>query len=186
VPERLDPYAILGVQKTATQAEVKAAFRRLAREHHPDANAQDLDAERRFKRIARAYETLSHPSRRRAYDERFTRGRFGSPGGGRSASFLVDQGPIYHSDLGHHSDFYQGSDPLSVAEAALLVGRDAGWLRRAIRSGRLTASRGTAGYLLRRRDVERLDRTARRRRQAPDATPTPKDTTLDRPTAAEH
>ena len=64
MPERSDPYAILGLPKTATLAEVKAAFRRLAREHHPDANAQDLDAERRFKRIARAYEALGHPSRR--------------------------------------------------------------------------------------------------------------------------
>lgn len=164
MPERRDPYAILGLQRTATQAEVKAAFRRLAREHHPDANPQDLGAERRFKRVARAYETLSHPSSRRAYDERFTRGRFGSPGGDRSASFPVDRGPIYHSDLGHHSDFYQVGDPLTVAEAAAAVGRDAGWLRRAIREGRLVATREASGYLLRRRDVERLDRTAPRRR----------------------
>ncbi len=165
MPERRDHYAILGLQRTATQAEVKAAFRRLAREHHPDANPQDLGAERRFKRVARAYETLSHPSRRRAYDERFTRGRFGSPGGDRPASFPVDRGPIYHSDLGHHSDFYQAGDPLTVAEAAATVGRDAGWLRRAIRQGRLVASRDASGYLLRRRDVERLDRTAPRRRR---------------------
>lgn len=166
MPERRDHYAILGVQRTATQAEVKAAFRRLAREHHPDANPEDLGAERRFKRVARAYETLSHPSRRRAYDERFTRGRFGSPGGDRPASFSVDRGPIYHSDLGHHSDFYQAGDPLTVAEAAAAVGRDAGWLRRAIRQGRLVATRDTSGYLLRRRDVERLDRTAPRRSQS--------------------
>ena len=112
---------------------------------------------------------IGDPSRRRAYDERGARGSFGSPGDGRPASYAVDRGPIYHSDLGHHSDFYQGSDPLSVAEAADLVGRDGGWLRRAIRSGRLPASRSPAGYLLRRRDVERLDRTASRRARAANA-----------------
>jgi hypothetical protein len=51
-----------------------------------------------------------------------------------------------------------------VAEAAAVVRRDAGWLRKAIRSGRLPAVRSAAGYLLRRRDVERLDRSALRRR----------------------
>ena len=90
-----------------------------------------------------------------------------APGTGGRATYAVDSGPMYHSDLGHHSDFYQAGDPLTVSEAATVVRRDAGWLRRAIRSGRLTASRGPAGYLLRRRDVERLDRTARRRTRVP-------------------
>ena len=81
------------------------------------------------------------------------------------ASYIVDLGPIYHSDLGHHSDFYQAGDPLSVTEAARAVGREAGWLRRAIRTGRLAAVRSPGGYLLRRRDVDRLDRTAPRRRR---------------------
>jgi curved DNA-binding protein CbpA len=165
VPGRTDHYAALGVPRTATDAQVKAAFRRLARRYHPDANTQNVDAEdeRRFKAVARAYEVLGQPSRRRAYDTRAAGGRFGAPGAGGPASYAVDRGPIYHSDLGHHSDFYQGSDPLSVPEAAALVGRDAGWLRGAIRSGRLPASRGPTGYLVRRRDVERLDRTAPRR-----------------------
>ena len=104
------------------------------------------------------------PARRRAYDARRARGRFGEIGSSGPASYVVDRGQLYHSDLGHHSDFYQAGDPLSVSEAARLVRRDPGWLRRAIRSGRLPAVRSTAGYLLRRRDVERLDRTSRRRR----------------------
>jgi excisionase family DNA binding protein len=122
-------------------------------------------AERRFKAIARAYETLGRPGRRRAYDARRARGEFGEPGSSGPASYAVDQGPIYHSDLGHHSDFYQAGDPLSVAEAAAVVGRDGGWLRKAIRSGRLPATRSAEGYLVRRRDVERLDRSVPRRRR---------------------
>jgi curved DNA-binding protein CbpA len=161
---RSDHYATLGVPATATQREIRAAFRRLARATHPDGHGGDAALERRFKRIARAYEVVGDPSRRRAYDERLTTGRFAAPGGAGRATFPVDAGPVYHSDLGHHSDFYQTGDPLSVAEAASLVARDPGWLRRAIRSGRLPASRGPSGYLLRRRDVERLDRVARRRR----------------------
>lgn len=79
----------------------------------------------------------------------------------------MDRGPIYHSDLGHHSDFYQAGDPLTVSEAALLVDRDPGWLRSSIRAGRLAASRTPEGHLLRRRDVERLDRERRRMRPSP-------------------
>ena len=160
-------YATLELRPDATQREIRAAYRRLARATHPDGNAGDTSLERRFKRIARAYEVLSDPRRRRAYDERLTFGRFAAPGSAGPATFAVDAGPIYHSDLGHHSDFYQQGDPLSVREAAALVRRDSGWLRRAIRTGRLRATRSSNGYLLRRRDVERLDRTASRRTRAP-------------------
>lgn len=171
MPAARDHYAALGVPADATPAEIKAAYRRLARASHPDRNPGDAAAERRFKRIARAYEVLTDPRRRIAYDQRLSFGRFAAPGTGGPATFSVDTGPLYHSDLGHHSDFYQTGDPLSVPEAARLVRRDAGWLRRAIRAGRLTASRGPTGYLLRRRDVERLDRTARRRSRAPVLSP---------------
>ncbi len=135
----------------------------------PDARVEPGDpADRKFKAIARAYEVLGRPGRRRAYDARQRSGRFVAPGADGPASFAVDQGPIYHSDLGHHSDFYQTGDPLTVREAAAAVDRSAGWLRRAIRSGRLAAVHGDSGYLLRRRDVERLDRTAPRRRRRPE------------------
>jgi curved DNA-binding protein CbpA len=162
---RIDPYAVLGVARTASQVEIRSAFRRLARDHHPDANRTDPDAEKRFKRIARAYELVKTAAARRRYDARLSEGRFAGPGAGAggSASYTVDRGPIYHSDLGHHSDFYQAGDPLTIPEAALLVGRDAAWLRRAVRDRRLPASRGERGYLVRRRDVERLDRTTPRR-----------------------
>lgn len=171
MPPRSGLYAALDVAPDATQRQIRDAYRRLARATHPDGNQGDPGLERRFKRISRAYAVLSDPKRRQAYDERLTRGRFAAPGTAGSTTYVVDDGPIYHSDLGHHSDFYQQGDPLSVAEAAVLVRRDGGWLRKAIRSGRLRATRSTDGYLLRRRDVERLDRTASRRRPAAAAAP---------------
>ncbi len=165
---RRDHYAVLEVARTATHAQIRTAYRRLARAHHPDQNPDDPAAERQFKRVARAWEVLGDPRRRAAYDNRLTYGRFAAPGTGGPASYAVDNhGPVYHSDLGHHSDFYAAGDPLSVAEAATLTRRHPDWLRRAIRAGRLRADRDATGYLLRRRDVERLDRTARRRRRPP-------------------
>lgn len=66
--EYKDYYKTLGVGKGATPKEIKAAFRRLAREHHPDMNAGDARAEARFKEIGEAYEVLSDPAKRRRYD----------------------------------------------------------------------------------------------------------------------
>jgi molecular chaperone DnaJ len=63
-----DYYAALGVEANAAPEEIKKAFRRLARESHPDANPGDPGAEARFREIAEAYEVLSDPKRRAAYD----------------------------------------------------------------------------------------------------------------------
>ena len=59
---------MLGVERNATADEIKKAYRRLAREHHPDANQGDAGAEERFKEITVAYETLSDPEKRRRFD----------------------------------------------------------------------------------------------------------------------
>jgi molecular chaperone DnaJ len=63
-----DYYEVLGVERGAADAEIKKAFRRLARELHPDVNRHDPEAEEKFKEAAEAYEVLSDPERRRTYD----------------------------------------------------------------------------------------------------------------------
>lgn len=63
-----DPYAVLGVAKTATAAEIKSAFRGLAKRFHPDLHPGDLDVERRFKEANAAYDFISNPAKRRRYD----------------------------------------------------------------------------------------------------------------------
>lgn len=64
-----DYYQILGVPRTATEAEIKRAYRKLARKHHPDLNPQDKAAEERFKEINEAYAVLSDPEKRQRYDQ---------------------------------------------------------------------------------------------------------------------
>ncbi len=64
-----DYYAILGVPRTATDKEIRTAFRKLARKHHPDVNQGDKAAEDRFKEINEANEVLSDPEKRKKYDE---------------------------------------------------------------------------------------------------------------------
>ncbi len=67
--EYRDYYASLGVPRTASQADIKKQFRKLARQHHPDVNKGDAAAEQRFKEISEANEVLSDPEKRKLYDQ---------------------------------------------------------------------------------------------------------------------
>ena len=79
-----DYYDVLGVQKNASDAEIKKAFRNLAKENHPDSNRDDEGAEARFKEINEAYENLKDPQTRAAYDQF---GHAGTQAGGMGGGF---------------------------------------------------------------------------------------------------
>ena len=64
-----DYYALLGVKKAAGDAELKSAYRKLAKQYHPDVNPGDAEAERKFKQISEAYDVLKDPQSRAAYDQ---------------------------------------------------------------------------------------------------------------------
>jgi DnaJ-class molecular chaperone len=109
-----DYYEVLGLRRDANKAEVKTAFRRLARELHPDVNDHDPEAEEKFKAAAEAYEVLSDPERRRAYDAYGHEGLRGgaAPSGFGSVEdifqaffggvgFEVRRGPMRGQDLIH-------------------------------------------------------------------------------------
>lgn len=68
MPTKRDYYEILGVSKTASEAEVKAAYRKLALKYHPDRN-KAADAEQKFKEINEAYQVLSDHKKRQQYDQ---------------------------------------------------------------------------------------------------------------------
>src|SRR3954468_3402419 len=125
--EYRDYYATLGVPRTASQAEIKKAFRKLARQHHPDVNKGDAKAEQRFKEISEANEVLSDPKKRKLYDQlgsnwqayqnggQSSAGGSGSPFGGFGASpgFNPGAGGVRFEyrgnpeDLAGFSDFFR-------------------------------------------------------------------------------
>lgn len=123
--EYRDYYATLGVPRTASQADIKKAFRKAARQHHPDVNKGDAKAEQRFKEISEANEVLSDPEKRKLYDQLGSNwqayqgagahrggGAAGSPFGGFGGGFNPGGGVRFEyrgnaEDLAGFSDFFR-------------------------------------------------------------------------------
>ncbi|WP_411088407.1 molecular chaperone DnaJ [Streptomyces sp. 061-3] len=98
-----DYYKVLGVPKDATDAEIKKAYRKLAREFHPDANKGDNKAEERFKEISEANDILGDSKKRKEYDEAralFGNGGFRAGPGGAGGNFNFDLGDLFGGTQG--------------------------------------------------------------------------------------
>ena len=116
-----DYYSILGVKRDASEQEIKRAYRRLARKHHPDVNPGDKSAEARFKEINEAYEVLSDKEKRQKYDQFGDRwqyaDQFAKAGGQRTPFWGFSQGgaQTFHFEEGDldslFGDLLQGSRP---------------------------------------------------------------------------
>ncbi len=119
-----DYYSVLGVSKTASQDEIKKAYRKLALEYHPDRN-KTKEAGAKFKEVTKAYEVLSDESKKQTYDQvghaGFEQGGFGSAGGGGpfgGGAQTGQYGPFTYSTSGGSANFDFGgfSDPFEIFE----------------------------------------------------------------------
>jgi curved DNA-binding protein len=104
-----DYYKIMGVEKTATQDEIKRAYRKLARKYHPDVS-KEADAEDRFKEVGEAYEVLKDPEKRAAYDQlgaNWQAGQDFNPPPGWDAGFEFSGGGYTGGNAADFSDFFE-------------------------------------------------------------------------------
>jgi DnaJ-class molecular chaperone len=195
--EYKDYYAVLGVPRTASQAEIKKAFRKLARQHHPDTKPGDTAAERRFKEVNEANEVLRDPKKRKQYDQLGANweaisqaraagragggpfGAYGSPGGNVRYEFRTT------GDPGEFSDFFR----VFFGEDAGVTSTDRALARAAARDDRRPRLRGDPGRMAGRtlwaaRRAARPAQAARRRVPPPRRMPrsaSPRPTTDEPP-----
>jgi DnaJ-class molecular chaperone len=118
-----DYYETLGVKRNATENEIKSAYRKLAREYHPDRNPGDKQAESRFKEVQEAYDVLSDKDKRAQYDRFGTAGprgfRGGAGGGGPEFQWGPGPGGFQEMDPSQAADFFRqffgdGSGPIDM------------------------------------------------------------------------
>jgi molecular chaperone DnaJ len=100
-----DFYAVLGVPASASQAEIKKQYRRLAAKHHPDKNQSDPKAAERFKAISEAYNVVGDAEKRKQYDDMRRLGAFGGFGGARSGGGAGSRGPRGDGESGFSGGF---------------------------------------------------------------------------------
>jgi len=104
-----DYYTIMGVERTASQDEIKRAYRKLARKYHPDVS-KERDAEARFKEVGEAYEVLKDPEKRAAYDQlgaNWKAGQDFNPPPDWDAGFEFSGGGFTDGDASAYSDFFE-------------------------------------------------------------------------------
>lgn len=104
-----DYYTILGVAKTASQAEIKKAYRSLAKKYHPDKNKGNKEAEEKFKNISEAYEVLGDAEKRKQYDQLGANWKQYQQAGGQQRQYSGQQGGGFQGFGGDPSDMFGGS-----------------------------------------------------------------------------
>lgn len=149
-----DFYAVLGVSKDASEADIKKAYRKLARTHHPDQNPGDAAAEQRFKEISEAYDVLSDPKDRQEYDALRAMGgggaRFTAPGGSGAGGFEDVFGDMFGG----------GAGPGSFRTSSGAGGPDLSDLFGAFAGGGFGGAQGFGGGYGQPRPTKGADRTA--------------------------
>ena len=123
-----DYYEVLGLARSASESDIKSAFRRLAKEHHPDKNPGDKSAEQKFKEINEAYEALKDPQKRAAYDQfghaAFDPSSRGGPGGGFGPDFASSMEDIFENFFGEFMGGRRGGGPGARSRSSRERGAD--------------------------------------------------------------
>ena len=132
-----DYYEILGVDKKATQDEIKKAYRKLAKKYHPDTHPGDKAAEDKFKEANEAYEVLGNAEKRKKYDQFGREGQFANGADFDPSQYGFNNNVRYEYRQGGNSDFsdffnmfFNGTNPFGAADRGSIFGQEQGRSRR--------------------------------------------------------